>query len=78
MFVDDGSKDDTRRLICDAYKKYSHVYAVNLAGNVGHQNALVAGLEAAANSCDVTVTFDADLQDDITVIEEMIDKYKGE
>lgn len=75
MFVDDGSKDDTRRLICDAYKKYNHVYAVNLAGNVGHQNALVAGLETAADLCDVTVTIDADLQDDISVIEEMIDKF---
>ncbi len=75
MFVDDGSKDNTRRLICEAYKKYNHVYAVNLAGNVGHQNALMAGLEAAADLCDVTVTIDADLQDDISVIEEMIDKY---
>ncbi len=75
MFVDDGSRDDTRRLICDAHKKYNHVYAVNLAGNVGHQNALMAGLETAADMCDVTVTIDADLQDDISVIEEMIDKF---
>ena len=75
MFVDDGSRDDTRRLICDAHKKYNHVYAVNLAGNVGHQNALMAGLETAADLCDVTVTIDADLQDDISVIEEMIDKF---
>jgi glycosyltransferase involved in cell wall biosynthesis len=77
MFVDDGSRDDTRRLICDAHKKYNHVYAVNLAGNVGHQNALMAGLETAADLCDVTVTIDADLQDDISVIEEMIDKYNA-
>ncbi len=75
MFVDDGSKDDTRRLITNAYKKYNHIYAVNLAGNVGHQNALVAGLQTAADLCDVTVTIDADLQDDISVIEEMIDKF---
>ena len=78
MFVDDGSRDDTRRLICDAHKKYNHVYAVNLAGNVGHQNALMAGLETAADLCDVTVTIDADLQDDISVIEEMIDKYNAD
>lgn len=77
IFVDDGSRDDTRRLICDAHKKYNHVYAVNLAGNVGHQNALMAGLETAADLCDVTVTIDADLQDDISVIEEMIDKYNA-
>lgn len=75
MFVDDGSRDNTRRLILEAYKKYNHVYAVNLAANSGHQNALVAGLEAAADLCDMTVTIDADLQDDISVIEEMIDKY---
>ncbi|MBQ3057531.1 MAG: glycosyltransferase family 2 protein [Clostridia bacterium] len=77
MFVDDGSRDDTRRLITDAYKKYSHVYAVNLAGNVGHQNALVAGLQTAAELCDVTVTIDADLQDDVQAIEEMIDKFNS-
>ena len=75
MFVDDGSRDDTRRLIFDAYKKYSYIYGVNLAGNVGHQNALMAGLETAADLCDVTVTIDADLQDDISVIAEMIDKF---
>lgn len=75
MFVDDGSRDNTRNLITDAYKKYSHVYAVNLAGNVGHQNALVAGLQTAAEFCDVTVTIDADLQDDVLAIEEMVDKF---
>lgn len=75
MFVDDGSKDNTRQLITDAYNKYSHVYAVNLAANSGHQNALVAGLEVASDICDVTVTIDADLQDDIFVIEEMLDKF---
>ncbi|MBO5089427.1 MAG: glycosyltransferase family 2 protein [Clostridia bacterium] len=77
MFVDDGSRDDTRRLITDAYRKYSHIYAVNLAGNVGHQNALVAGLQTAADLCDVTVTIDADLQDDVQAIEEMIDKFNS-
>ena len=77
MFVDDGSTDDTRRLICDAHKKYNHVYAVNLASNVGHQNALIAGLEAASDLCDVTITIDADLQDDISAIEEMIDKFNA-
>lgn len=75
IFVDDGSRDNTRRLICNAYKRYSHVYAVNLAGNVGHQNAIVAGLEASVDLCDVTVTIDADLQDDVLAIEEMIDKF---
>ena len=75
MFVDDGSKDDTRRLIEEAYKKYNHVYGVFLAANSGHQNALIAGLQTVVDTCDITITIDADLQDDITVIEEMIDKY---
>ncbi len=75
MFVDDGSHDNTRRLISAAHKKYNHVYGVLLAKNVGHQNALVAGLETACDMCDVTITIDADLQDDIFVIEEMLDKF---
>lgn len=75
MFVDDGSSDNTRRLILEAYNKYNHVYAVNLAANSGHQNALIAGLETAERIADITITIDADLQDDISVIEEMIDKY---
>lgn len=77
MFVDDGSRDDTRRLIVEAFQKYSHVCAVNLAANSGHQNALIAGLEAAEKIADITITIDADLQDDISVIEEMIDKYNS-
>ena len=75
VFVNDGSRDETYRLICDAHEKYNHVYGVNLAGNVGHQNALMAGLETVVDICDMTVTIDADLQDDISVIEDMVDKY---
>lgn len=75
VFVNDGSVDKTRELIFEAHKKYSHVYGVNLSANVGHQNALMAGLETVSKICDITITIDADLQDDISVIEEMIDKY---
>ena len=50
---------------------------MKLAGNVGHQLALTAGLLTAMDLCDVTVSIDADLQDDVAVIEEMIDKYHG-
>lgn len=76
LFVNDGSRDKTWELIESEHKKYPiQVCGVNLAGNVGHQYALTAGLVTAKDMCDVTVSIDADLQDDITVIEEMIDKF---
>lgn len=76
MFVNDGSKDCTWELIQEEHKTYpKQVFGVNLAGNVGHQFALTAGLITAKDYSDVTVSIDADLQDDITVIEEMIDKF---
>ena len=76
MFVNDGSKDRTWELIEEEHKAFpNQVFGVNLAGNVGHQFALTAGLITAKDYSDVTVSIDADLQDDITVIEEMIDKF---
>ncbi|MBR1861617.1 MAG: glycosyltransferase family 2 protein [Lachnospiraceae bacterium] len=76
MFVNDGSRDATWELIEAAHEAHPvQVYGVKLAGNVGHQYALTAGLLTAMNLCDVTVSIDADLQDDVKVIEEMIDKY---
>ncbi len=75
LFVNDGSRDNTWDLIKAEHKKSKYVYGLNLAGNVGHQNALLAGLEVAADMCDISVSIDADLQDDISVIEQMIDKY---
>ena len=76
MFVNDGSKDRTWDLIEEEHKAFpNQVFGVNLAGNVGHQFALTAGLITAKDLSDITVSIDADLQDDITVIEEMIDKF---
>jgi glycosyltransferase involved in cell wall biosynthesis len=76
MFVNDGSKDRTWELIEEEHEKFpTQVFGVKLAGNVGHQYALTAGLITAKDFCDVTVSIDADLQDDVNVIEEMIDKY---
>ncbi len=76
LFVNDGSKDRTWELIESEHEKYPvQVRGVKLAGNVGHQFALTAGLITAKDMCDVTVSIDADLQDDVAVIEEMIDKY---
>lgn len=76
LFVNDGSKDRTWELIEEEHAAYPVlVKGVKLAGNVGHQFALTAGLITAKDMCDVTVSIDADLQDDVTVIEQMIDKF---
>lgn len=75
LFVNDGSKDKTWELIEKEHKESSMICGLKLAGNVGHQFALTAGLIAAKDMADVTVSIDADLQDDTSVIEEMIDKY---
>ncbi len=75
VFVNDGSRDSTWKIIKEASRTNPAIHGINLAGNVGHQNALLAGLEYAMNICDVTVSIDADLQDDINVISEMIIKY---
>jgi len=75
LFVDDGSKDRTWDII-EAEKYHSrYISGIKLAGNCGHQNALLAGLLSTIDKYDVTVSIDADLQDDVNVIEEMIDKY---
>ncbi len=76
LFVNDGSKDRTWELIRQEHNLYPRqVRGVKLAGNVGHQFALTAGLLTAMERSDVTVSIDADLQDDVNVIEEMIDKF---
>lgn len=75
LLVNDGSKDKTWSLIEQFHKENTYVCGVNLAGNVGHQNALMAGLETAKDMGDAIVSIDADLQDDINVIPEMIHKY---
>ncbi|MBO4980694.1 MAG: glycosyltransferase family 2 protein [Lachnospiraceae bacterium] len=76
LFVNDGSKDRTWELIEEEHKAYPvQVRGVKLAANVGHQFALTAGLITAKDMSDVTVSIDADLQDDVNVIEEMIDKF---
>lgn len=75
LFVNDGSRDRTWELICEAHKASKYIYGLNLSGNVGHQNALLAGLNTVKDICDMSVSIDADLQDDVGVIEEMVDKY---
>ena len=75
LLVNDGSRDNTWQVIENAHKENKYVYGLCLAGNVGHQNALLAGLEAAVKICDLTVSIDADLQDDVAAIEKMVDCY---
>ena len=75
LFVNDGSKDKTWSMIQEEHKKNELVWGLNLAGNVGHQNALLAGLMTAKKSADAIVSIDADLQDDENVIIEMVDKF---
>jgi glycosyltransferase involved in cell wall biosynthesis len=75
LFVDDGSKDRTWELIEGESVKNTFVTGVKLAGNVGHQNALIVGLETANKYSDCVVSIDADLQDDSKVIRTFVEKY---
>lgn len=75
LYVNDGSRDATWDILSRGVKENPRMAALNLAANVGHQNALMAGLEAAMPLCDITVSIDADLQDDIEAIGRMVDEY---
>ena len=75
LYVNDGSNDQTWPLIKQFHESNKYINGVNLAGNVGHQNALMAGLSVAVDNCDIAVTIDADLQDDENAIREMVIKY---
>lgn len=75
LFVDDGSKDKTWSIIKDYSLKNQFVCGVKLSRNRGHQNALLAGLMTAKDLSDAVISLDADLQDDVGVIEEFVDKF---
>lgn len=75
LYVNDGSTDHTWKIIKEFYKNTSYACGLNLAGNVGHQNALMAGLNTVKERCDAAISIDADLQDDVNVIPEMIERY---
>jgi len=74
MFVDDGSKDKTWDIICKLHQENSLVTGLKLSRNKGHQNALLAGLMTAKEKADIVISLDADLQDDIDAIDEMLEK----
>ena len=75
VFVNDGSRDATWDIIKDLHQKDPVFQGINLSKNMGHQNALLAGLMTVKDSCDCAISLDADLQDDIEAIEAMIDKF---
>ena len=75
LYVNDGSQDRTWSLIEELHKGNSFVEGLSLAKNVGSELAVMAGMMAARERADVIVTIDADLQDDVEVIEEMINHY---
>lgn len=78
MYVNDGSKDKTWELIKEISKKEKYFTAISLSRNRGHQNALLAGLMTAKEYADIVISMDADLQDDINAVDEMLDKYYNE
>lgn len=75
MYVNDGSKDKTWEVIKKISEKEELFTGICLSRNKGHQNALVAGLLTAKNYAEVIISMDADLQDDINAIDEMLTKY---
>lgn len=75
LFVDDGSKDKTWNLIQHYSKDNKLVTGIKFSRNYGHQNALLAGMTTAVQHSDMIITIDADLQDDVNAIYEMVSKY---
>ena len=76
VFVNDGSRDKTWQIIRELHETEPNFFSgINLARNSGHQNAVLAGLITVKDICDMAITMDADLQDDINAIDDMIERY---
>ena len=75
VFVNDGSKDRTWQIICELHNQDKIFSGINLSRNRGHQNALLAGLMTVKDCADMVISMDADLQDDINAIDEMVEKF---
>lgn len=75
LYVNDGSKDKTWSLIEEISSKDKMFTGISLSRNRGHQNALVAGLMTAKEHADIIISMDADLQDDINAIDNMLNEY---
>ena len=76
LYVNDGSTDRTWEIIRQLHEENHFIHGLCLAGNVGHQNAIMAGMMKARNLCDAAITIDADLQDDLNAIPQMIAKFE--
>lgn len=76
VFVDDGSKDRTWSIISSLHEQDGIFSGIKLSRNRGHQNALLAGLMTVAEHCDAAISLDADLQDDVEVIDRFIENYQ--
>ena len=76
VFVNDGSRDHTWQLIKELHATNKYVRGINLARNVGHQNAIMAGMMTAREWADAIITIDADLQDDIECIPQMVRHFE--
>ena len=75
LFVNDGSRDGTWGVISRLHAADPLFSGVDLSRNRGHQNALLAGLMTARDRCDMAVSMDADLQDDVDAVDAMVEKY---
>ena len=75
LFVNDGSRDRTWEIISQLHKECSLFSGADLSRNRGHQNALLAGLMTARDRCDMAISMDADLQDDIDAVDAMVEQY---
>ncbi len=75
LFVNDGSKDRTWEVISQLHQECSLFSGADLSRNRGHQNALLAGLMTAKERCDMAISMDADLQDDIDAVDAMVEQY---
>lgn len=76
LFVNDGSRDSTWKIICGLARQDEHYLGIAQSRNRGHQNALLAGMMEAKDRCDITITIDCDGQDDISAMEKMVDEYR--
>lgn len=76
VFVNDGSKDKTWEIIQELHSAEPEIFSgINLSHNCGHQNAVLAGLMTVKDICGVCITMDADLQDDINAVDEMLERF---
>lgn len=75
MFVNDGSRDETWKIITALAKENPHFIGISQSRNRGHQNAVLAGLMEAKEKCDITISIDCDGQDDIAAMEDMVRAY---